>query len=97
MKQEYKEKTSWSYIIVFAVLLILTFFVLSTSIASAKPEQYVKITIEEGDTLWGISESYGEQSDLSRSNFINWTIERNHIQVRKLIPGQSIIIPVRKQ
>ncbi|HEX7065583.1 MAG TPA: LysM peptidoglycan-binding domain-containing protein [Bacillales bacterium] len=97
MKQEYAGKTSWSYIIVFVVLLILTFFVLKASVASAKPDEYVKIVIAKGDTLWEISESYGDQSDLSRPRFINWTIERNHIQVRRLIPGQSIIIPVKKQ
>lgn len=96
MREQSKEKTSWSYMVVLAVLFIVAIFVLKASIASADPGKYAKVTIQKGDTLWQIATVYEQRSHLSRTRFINWVENTNRVKNDKLIPGQTIIIPVKK-
>lgn len=82
--------------IIFAAVFILAFFILKTSIASADPGKYEKVTIEKGDTLWQIAGSHKQQSHMSRSRFIRWVEKMNQVKSDELIPGETIMIPVKK-
>ncbi|HET7629153.1 MAG TPA: LysM peptidoglycan-binding domain-containing protein [Bacillales bacterium] len=92
-----QSKTGWSYILLFIALLILAFFVLRTSVSAADPDKYIQITVQPGDTLWEISEQYEAFTSLPHEQFIAWTERMNHVRSRKLIPGQTLLIPVEKR
>lgn len=82
----------------FAILLIcLSFvlaFVLSGKSQTSINDDYLSVKVEEGDSLWGLSQMY--EHDMSSKQFINWVKKNNKID-EDIIVGQSIILPVKKE
>ncbi len=81
----------------FAILLIgLSFFlafVLSEKSQTPINDEYLSITVEKGDSLWGLAQLYDH--DMSSKEFINWVKKINQVD-ENIIIGQSLIIPVKK-
>lgn len=93
-KNMQSKQTSWSFVLIFAVLFVLAFFVMRVSTASADPSKYMKVTIHQGDTLWQIANHYEGKADMKRSQFIHWVETRNHVSSQRLIPGDKLVIPI---
>ncbi|MFA8440199.1 LysM peptidoglycan-binding domain-containing protein [Pueribacillus sp. YX66] len=59
---------------------------------SINVEDYQEITLEPGDTLWGIAEQYGHNP----IRFAQWVEENNNVDAFNLKAGQTVYIPVKK-
>ncbi len=69
-------------------------FMLSLKFNSVKVEDFTKVTIAEGDSIWEISEQFSEKHGLSNEEFISWVKQHNNIEGDRIYPGEEIIIPV---
>lgn len=87
----------YSYAITLIILSCLFSFILSFQHHSNDQDKYLKITITEGDSLWGISDQFSEQHSLSNKEFVAWIKKHNKIEEDRIFPGEEIIIPVSKE
>ncbi|WP_449622129.1 cell division suppressor protein YneA [Robertmurraya sp. Marseille-Q9965] len=82
----------------YAIILILLSFSLALIFAqkseSTINEEFISITVEEGDSLWELSKAYADDHQLSSKQFINWVKKTNEID-DNINVGDSIIIPVK--
>lgn len=82
----------------YAILLILLSFSLAFVFAQKSQtninEEFISITVKEGDSLWELSKVYADEHQLSSKQFINWVKKTNEID-DTINAGDSIIIPVK--
>jgi hypothetical protein len=57
---------------------------------------YLKLSISKGDTVWDIAEAYNGNPKLDNSDFVRKIERINQIDADNIKPGQKIIIPVKK-
>jgi LysM repeat protein len=57
-------------------------------------EQYIEVTIIEGDSLWGIAQKYKEEHNLTESEFVSWVKKYNGLANDTIYAGEQIIIPI---
>lgn len=82
----------------YAILLISLSFVLTFVIAQSQTtinDNYLSITVSEGDSLWELANQYSNEHQLSPEEFINW-VKKNNQMNENLSVGESILIPVKK-
>jgi len=92
MKKLWKQ---YSYAITLIILSCTLAFVLSFKHHS--DDQYLKVTISEGDTLWKISDQFEGQHSLSNKEFVSWVKKHNENIKDQIYPGEEIVIPVSKE
>ena len=85
-----------SYAITLIILSCLFAFIISFQHHTNEQDQFVKVTISEGDTLWGISNQYAEQHSFSNEEFVSWVKKHNENISDHIFPGEEIIIPVNR-
>lgn len=86
----------YSYAILLIVLSCSLAFMLSLRFNSPEEDQYIKIKISEGDSLWKISNQFSEQHSLSNDDFVSWVKQHNDIDGDQIYPGEEIMIPVNQ-
>lgn len=84
----------YSYAITLIILSSSLAIILSFHQHSKDENQYLKVKISEGDSLWNISNQFSNQHSLSNEDFVNWTKKHNEIEGEEIFPGEEIIIPV---
>lgn len=84
----------YSYAITLIILSCSLSFILSFQHESTSQEEYLMVTITEGDSLWEIADQYANQHSLSNEEFVAWIKKHNEIDENKIFPGEEIIIPV---
>jgi cell division protein YceG involved in septum cleavage len=87
----------YSYAITLIILSCSLSFILSFQHHSNDQVEYLKVTITEGDSLWGISDKFSDQHSLSNKDFVAWIKKHNEIDEDQIYPGEEIIIPVSKE
>lgn len=90
-------KTLWnrySYAIVLIIVSSVTALLLSIRFDTFHEEQYVTVTVSQGDTLWKIADNYSDEQSLSKTQFVNWVKMHNPINEDQIFPGEKIVIPV---
>ena len=60
---------------------------------TVQEKYFTSIEIEEGDTLWSISEEYMTPEYKSRNEFIEEVREMNHITGSMIQAGDKLLIP----
>lgn len=85
----------YSYAILLLVISSSFAFILSIQNGNDVEDQYMKVTVSAGDSLWKISDQYSEQLSISKKEFVNWVKKHNNIE-EHIYPGDEIIIPVSK-
>ena len=83
------------YYILFLILLITMTLAISTGVNYENENKYIVITITNGDTLWGINESFKNQHNLSFSEFVSWVESKNNVQHDRLNPGDKLYVPIK--
>jgi cell division protein YceG involved in septum cleavage len=84
---------NYSYaIILLAVSLI--FSLVAKAHLNNTDEGYITVTIEEGQSLWEIAETYTHDHDLSKNEFVSWVEKENGIVGEMIYPGDELVIPV---
>lgn len=90
-----------SLLITMSLILVSAFILWGNSISafasSSQPEEYHKyytyITVEEGDTLWDLADTYKIDHVMSRKDFIKEVCRLNHITEREILKsGDTIAI-----
>jgi LysM repeat protein len=87
----------YSYAITLIGLSCISALIISFHFHSFHKENYVKVTISEGDSLWKIANVYSGENSLSNDEFVSWVKKHNHIRGDQIYPGDEILIPVNKQ
>lgn len=82
-------------ILLASVVLILSIF-FSLSLEKDSDNEYMSVRINEGDTLWSIANQY-ENYSFTKVEFINWIEKHNRVHADRLQPGQTIIIPIKRE
>lgn len=89
-------KLDLSFCIPTAIVFIM---MISSVVVVAGPieeDHYIEVTIQDGDTLWGLAIEYMGEHQMKPAAFIDWVTEVNSVNKHLLYPGQTIIIPVKK-
>lgn len=94
-------KTLWnhySYAIILIGLSLVIALLFSIRFDSFHHDQYVTVTVSQGDSLWKIAENYSDQQSLSKDEFVNWVKIHNQIEADDhIFPGEKIVIPVSSE
>lgn len=88
-------KLDLSFCIVFFTVFILAISSVAVVASPIDKDEYLEITISEGDTLWEISREYNDLHNMESIKFIEWVSKVNEIEKSYIIPGQKILIPVK--
>lgn len=84
----------YSYVIILICLSCVSAFIISFQFHSFQKENYIKVTVSEGDSLWKIASDFSEEHSLSKKEFISWVKKHNRIDGDQIFPGEEITIPV---
>ncbi|UII57511.1 LysM peptidoglycan-binding domain-containing protein [Cytobacillus spongiae] len=84
----------YSYAIILVILSFTTAIVFMTHIGSDPTDNYIKITVQEGQTLWEMAETYGNKHKMTANEFIRWVESHNGISGDQIFPGEQLVIPV---
>ena len=87
------------FILIISMVFISTLILLGSSIrafaSSGSSEEYHKyytcITLEQGDTLWELSEDYVIDGVMSRQEFIKEACRLNHISKDSVLQSRSTL------
>lgn len=88
--------STYSYTILLMVISCISALFLGFT-SDINEEDYLKITINSGDTLWEMADQYSIDSNLSKKQFVNWVVSHNKIEEKQLYPGVELVIPVKNQ
>ena len=87
-----KQWENYSYaIILLAVSLI---FSVVAKAQLNNEDAYITVTIEEGQSLWEIAETFASEHNLSENDFVSWVEKENGIVGEAIFPGDELVIPV---
>lgn len=86
---------NYSYSIVFIILSFIGIIALQFNLPDSN-EQYSVITVQKGDTLWELSQTYKSEHGLTEKEFIHWVERNNGISGDSILSGDQLIIPVMK-
>ena len=90
-------KKLWSNYSYVMILVMLSFAgaILFSAVFPTSTEEYLKITVADGDTLWNLAEEYEEYHRLSHYEFIKWVEQNNEITASRIFSGKELMIPVK--
>lgn len=83
-----------SYTILLILVSCLSTLFLSFQ-SDIKEEEYVKVIVKSGDTVWEYAEQYSNDSHLSKKQFVNWVLTQNELSGKQLFPGEELILPIK--
>lgn len=81
------------YIVALIIILSLLFLAFKNNSSAAKPITYEIYTVQPGDTLWSIAESYPHNSIES----LIYGIEKSSDTSALISVGQELRIPIEKE
>jgi hypothetical protein len=84
----------YSYAIILVVLSCITAFVLTFIYDGSNKEEFKKVTVSDGDSLWEMADEYAVQHELSPQEFVKWVKRHNEIDGDRIFPGDELVIPV---
>ncbi|KAB2335530.1 cell division suppressor protein YneA [Bacillus mesophilum] len=86
---------SYCYAIILVFLSITGSLILSFQLEDQEDDQYMMVTVNENDSLWGIAEQFAEEHHFSTAEFVQWMETHNGITNGKIHPGDTVSIPVK--
>jgi len=60
-------------------------------------KQYVKIEVQDGDTLWELADRIKGGKPADKQKFIEWVADKNNLPTSVIKPGDVLILPLAKQ
>lgn len=89
-------KESIIFVGLFTVILSAVILLLSYSSNGQELNQYVKIEVQQGDTLWSIADQVTDKKKMNKQDFIEWVADKNYLQTTDIQPGDELVIPLKK-
>ncbi|WP_313804477.1 LysM peptidoglycan-binding domain-containing protein [Cytobacillus sp.] len=84
----------YSYAIILVVLSLLTSFIFMVHNGVSGEDGLLKITVNEGDSLWQLAEEFSDEHMLSSKEFVQWVERNNGITGDRIYPGDELILPI---
>lgn len=84
------------YTILLAGLVFIFSILFSFTLDHKQDDNFLSIEVNEGDTIWEISEKY-DDTKLTKQEFIGWIEEYNGVRADAIKAGQIIVIPVENE
>jgi cell division protein YceG involved in septum cleavage len=84
----------YSYAIILVALSLLTSFILIVHNGVSGEDGLMKITVNEGDSLWQLAEEFSDEHMLSAKEFVQWVEKHNEISGDRIYPGDELILPI---
>ena len=84
----------YSYVIILIAITYISAFTLFNRFE--KPTNFVNVTIQEGESLWGIAEKYSDQHSMTSAQFVRWVEKKNGISGDRIFPGAQLQVPVQE-
>lgn len=81
-----------SYTIILVTLSLVATLFIKFNLPTT--DQYMTITVQDGESLWEISQKYEEKHSLSKKQFIEWVEKNNGISRDYIIAGKELIVPI---
>ncbi|WP_257391452.1 cell division suppressor protein YneA [Cytobacillus gottheilii] len=86
---------SYCYAIILVFLSIVGSLILSIHLDDQDSNQYLVVTVNENDSLWGIAERFADEHKYSTAEFVQWMENQNGIINGEIHPGDIVSIPVK--
>ena len=86
---------NYSYAIILVTLTMIAAIIIKFNLPNT--HQYLTITIQDGESLWEISQKYEEQHGLSNQQFIEWVEKKNGISRDYIIAGKDLVLPIANE
>ncbi|MCY7879394.1 cell division suppressor protein YneA [Bacillus spizizenii] len=90
-------KESIIFVGLFSVILSAVILLLSYTSSGQELNQYAKIKVQQGDTLWSIADQVADTKKINKNDFIEWVADKNHLQTSDIQPGDELVIPLKKK
>lgn len=84
----------YSYVIILVAISYISIFALIHKLD--KTDEFINVTVKEGESLWEIAEEYSDRHSMSSSEFIQWVEKNNEIAGDEIYPGDNLVIPVEE-
>jgi len=84
-----------TFYFLFFILLIGLTITVTITMKSENTNDYMVVTIEEGDTIWKLREDLSDYHNLSFTDFVKWIEINNQVNVEYIKPGHELIIPIK--
>lgn len=81
----------YAFIMLVTITLSCVLFAVSVNGADTNSE-YMTVTVEKGDTLWGLAKEYGKGGDIRR--YIRSIKKANHMTDCDIYEGDILIMPL---
>ena len=88
---------NYSYSIILVFLSLVASIIIKTNLTPTDADQYMTITIKDGESLWEISQKYEEQHGLSREEFFNWVEKHNGVSRDYIVAGKDLVVPIKSE
>jgi cell division protein YceG involved in septum cleavage len=88
---------NYSYSIILVVLSVVASIIIKTNLTPTDADQYMTITIKDGESLWEISQKYEEQHGLSREEFFKWVEKHNGVSRDYIVAGKDLVVPIKSE
>lgn len=85
-------KESIIFVGLFTVILSAVILMLSYTSSGQELNQYVKIEVQQGDTLWSIADQVADTKKINKNDFIEWVADKNQLQTSDIQPGDELVI-----
>ncbi|NMD69574.1 LysM peptidoglycan-binding domain-containing protein [Bacillus sp. DNRA2] len=83
----------YSYVIVLIAVSYLAIFAIIHKLD--KTDEFINITVQEGESLWVIAEKYSDSHDMTEEEFVHWVQAENGLSEDAIYPGDQLMIPVQ--
>ncbi|MDN3014650.1 LysM peptidoglycan-binding domain-containing protein [Paenibacillus sp. BSR1-1] len=87
----------YSFAIILMFISCSFALILSIQSNSNEKDNFIKVTVSEGDSLWELSDQYAGQHSLSNKEFVSWVKKHNKNVGDQIFPGDKILIPVNNE
>jgi len=88
---------NYSYSIILVVLSLVASIIIKTNLTPTDTNQYMTITIKDGESLWEISQKYEEQHGLSKEEFFKWVEKHNGVSRDYIVAGKDLVLPIKSE
>ena len=85
---------NYSYSIILVVLSLVASIIIKTNLTPTDANQYMTITVKDGESLWEISQTYEEQHGLSKEEFFKWVEKHNGVSRDYIVAGEDLVLPI---
>ncbi|CAM3709025.1 LysM peptidoglycan-binding domain-containing protein [Mesobacillus zeae] len=88
-------KKIWeTYTYAIILLAVSMFFFIVFAAQAGQKDEYITVTVKQGETLWAIAQEYSEGQSLTTTEFIKVIERKNGIAGGIIRTGDKLVVPV---